>query len=93
MRSILTELYFGNIGPNTQSFDRYSALGKAMQVVADNEAKLIELLDGKEKKLFLEFVNAQMEVNGCTSLDKFIFGFKFGAQVMLEAMGKVEFEE
>ena len=32
---ILEELYFGNIDPNTQSFDSDSNFGKAMQVMTD----------------------------------------------------------
>nr|WP_312072289.1 DUF6809 family protein [Anaerotignum propionicum] len=50
--NILEELYFGNIDPNTQSFDRRSSYGKAMQRILDCKSKLTELLEGKESSCF-----------------------------------------
>lgn len=47
--NILEEFYFGNIDPNTQSFDSSSSYGQAIQVIADREEKFSALLEGKEK--------------------------------------------
>lgn len=82
---ILEEFYFGNIDPNTQGFDHRSSYGKAMQRISDCESKLTELLEGKEKQLFLDFCNAWSEINGATAVNKFITGFKLGTQFALEA--------
>lgn len=76
MRRILEELYFGNIDPNTSFFPKDSNYGRAMETISDTENKLMELLEGKEKKLFLDFVNAQSEINGILSVEKFMDGFK-----------------
>ena len=86
MRNMLEELYFGNINPNDQSFIRDSSYGKAVQTMSENEDKLTELLDGKEKKLFLDLVNAQGIVNGTTAVENFINGFRLGAKIALEIM-------
>ena len=59
---MLEELYFGNIDPNTQTFDRDSNFGKAMQVMSDTEDELLKLLEGKENQLFRDFVKAQSEI-------------------------------
>ena len=85
---ILSELYFGNIDPNTQTFDRHSNFGKAMQVMSDTEDELLKLLEGKENQLFRDFVKAQSEINGITGVEKFIKGFKLGARIGLEIVSE-----
>ena len=88
MRRMLEELYFGNINPNEKKFIRGTRFDRAMQTVGDNENKLTELLDGKEKKLFLDLVNAQSEINGATAVECFIEGFRLGARIAIEVMDK-----
>ncbi len=85
--TILQDLFYGNIDPNTGSFDKDSEYGKAMRTIADNEEKLLVLLNGTEKNLFLDFTNAQSSINGITAEEKFIHGFKLGALIMIEVMG------
>ena len=84
MRKLLEELYYGNINPNEKQFIKNTDFDKAMHALSQNEDKLTELLDGKEKKLFLEFVNAQSIINGTTSVESFINGFRLGARIALE---------
>ena len=57
-----------------------------MRTIAENEEKLSRLLEGEEKSLFLELVDACMEMNGAASLEYFIIGFRLGARIMLEVM-------
>ena len=85
---LISELYFGNIDPNTQTFDRRSNFGKAMQVMSDTENELLKLLEGKENQLFRDFVKAQSEINGITGVEKFIKGFKLGARIGLEIVSE-----
>lgn len=86
MRKMLEELFYGNINPNEKQFIRNTAFDKAMQTLCDNEDKLTDLLDGKEKKLFMDLVNAQGIINGTTSVESFINGFRLGARIALEIM-------
>ena len=90
MQSILEELFFGSIDPNTGSFAPNSEYDKAMKIVCDNEEKLIELLDGREKNLFVDFANAHSTINGATAVEKFAYGFTLGALMMIEVMEKKE---
>ena len=85
---MLVELYFGNIEPNTQTFDSHSNYGKAMQIISDTEDELLKLLEGKENKLFRDFVNAQAEINGITGVEKFIKGFNLRARIGLEIVSE-----
>ena len=39
--NILQELFYGNIDPNTNSFDRVSDFGKNMKIISENEEKFI----------------------------------------------------
>lgn len=88
MRRMLEELYYGNINPNSKRFIRNPQFAKAMNVLSGNEEKLTGLMEGQEKKLFLELVNAQSEVNGVTAVESFINGFRLGARIALEIMNE-----
>lgn len=57
-----------------------------METIARREEQLTELLEGKEKKLFLEFCNTWSEVNANMEVHKFISGFKLGMQFAMEGM-------
>jgi hypothetical protein len=80
MRRMLEELYYGNIKPNDKQFIRDTQFDKAMHVLSENEAKLTGLLEGQEKKLFLDLVNAQSEVNGVTAVEELYRGFSPGSK-------------
>ena len=67
--NILEQLYYGNIDPNAKSFDRNSKYAEMFQVICDNEDKLNESLDGKEKSMFLDFVNAESEILVLSEVD------------------------
>lgn len=88
MARVLEELYYGNINPNTKSFKSGSGFQKAMRTVSENEEKLLLLLTGKEKELFLDLMNAQSEILGMTSLETFIEGFRLGAKFGIEITEK-----
>lgn len=88
MRRMLEELYYGNIRPNDKQFIRDTQFDKAMHVLSENEEKLTSLLEGQEKKLFLDLVNAQSEVNGVTAVESFINGFRLGARIAIEIMNE-----
>jgi len=88
MRRMLEELYYGNIRPNDKQFIRDTQFDKAMHVLSENEEKLTSLLEGQEKKLFLDLVNAQSEVNGVTAVESFINGFRLGARIVIEIMNE-----
>jgi len=85
--SILQDLFYGNITPNLGGFDRNSQYGKAMKQIEENEEKLLTLLKDTEKKLFIDFANAQSRLNGITAEEKFIEGFKLGMLMIIEITG------
>ena len=70
----MEDLYFGEIQPNISNYDKNPRIKKSVQAVDENEEILLKILDGKERKLFLDLVNAQSEVDGGSAVDKFIVG-------------------
>ena len=55
-----------------------------MQTLTDNEDFLTDKLSGEEKKHFIQYVDAWASVNGESTLDSFITGFRLGAQFALD---------
>jgi len=91
MKSVLEELYMGNIDPNTSYFERNSAYGKVIGRINETEDKLLKLLNESEKSMFTAFSVAQMELDSLTAIEKFSIGFKLGTLLMVEVFtGKGE---
>ena len=86
MRRILEELHCGNINPNERQLLRGTDYAKALSTFSSSEDKLTELLDGKEKSLFLDLVNAQSVLDETTALEHFIEGFRLEARIAIEVM-------
>jgi len=86
MKSILEELYFGDISPNEMDFDRDSNYGKALKTATDNEENLLEVLNIPEKAMLIDLLSAQSEIDGITAVENFSYGFKLGAMLMVEVL-------
>ena len=86
MKKVLEDLYFGEIQPNISNYDQNEDWKKSAQIVDGNEELLLRLLEGKEKKLFLDLVNAQSEVDGNIAYENFACGVKLGAKIILESI-------
>ncbi|MCQ4023307.1 MULTISPECIES: DUF6809 family protein [unclassified Ruminococcus] len=51
-----------------------------MQTLTEREDFLTDKLSGEEKKRFIQYVDTWASVNGESTLDSFITGFRLGAQ-------------
>jgi len=86
MKSAIEELFFGEIQPNVSDYGENPRVKKAERILCENEDVLLKLLNGKEKKLFVELVNAQGEVDGNRVMEHFVCGFKLGARIIIESI-------
>ena len=86
MMCIIEELYYGNINPNEKNSIKSSQYKKAMRVFCDNEKRLMEVLEGKELKVFCDLVNASDEISAVSNLENFKNGFRLGIQMMCDGM-------
>lgn len=79
MVNFIEELYYGNVKPQERSTDRNTTMQEQMIILSDCEAYLTQYLPDEQKKKFLAFSNAWSIVNGESTLDSFIQGFRLGA--------------
>ena len=80
MNSFIEEFYYGNIDPQARSTAQNKKVQRDMEILTDNEDFLTDKLSGEEKKRFLQYVDSWAAVNGESTLDGFITGFRLGAQ-------------
>ena len=80
MTNFIEEFYYGNIDPQARSFEQNKKVQRDMQMLNESEDFLKNKLSGDEKKRFLQYVDAWASVNGESTLDSFITGFRLGAQ-------------
>ncbi len=85
MKNIIEEFYYGNIDPQARNSEQSQKVQRDMQTLTDNEDFLTDKLSGEEKKRFLQYVDAWASVNGESTLDSFITGFRIGARFAYDA--------
>ena len=80
MANFIEEFFYGNIEPQARSTKQSKAVQKQMEILMTNEDLLTAALTDENKKIFLDYVNAWGVVNGESTLDSFIMGFRLGAK-------------
>ena len=80
MTNFIEEFYYGNIDPQARSFEQNKKVQHDMQTLTESEDFLTDKLSGEEKKRFIQYVDAWASVDGESTLDSFIIGFRLGAQ-------------
>lgn len=82
--NILEELYYGNINPNEKHFRRKSEYEKFVKIISSNEEKLKSYLDEEAQRLLLQLMDAQTAIAATGERERFIEGWKLGAQFVLD---------
>ena len=85
MAKFIEAFYYGNLEPQARSIKKNQEIRKQMEILSTNEDKLTEALTDKNKDMFLDYANAWSIVNGESTLDSFITGFRLGAKFTFEA--------
>ena len=86
MRTILEDLYYGNITPCEQQMIPGSELKRAVDRVAKYENQLMEQIGETEQETLAKLICSQHEINSITATENFILGFRLGARLMVECM-------
>ena len=86
MRTILEDLYYGNITPNEQQMIPGSEMKRAVDRVAKYENQLMEQIGEPEQETLTKLIRSQHEINSITATENFILGFRLGARLMVECM-------
>lgn len=80
MSGFIEEFYYGNIEPQACNSELNKELKKLLSNLTENEEMLTAKLNGEEKDLFSEYVNAYNEFLAFSIADGFISGFRLGAR-------------
>ena len=86
MRTILENLYYGNITPCEQQMIPGSEMKKAVDRVTGCEKQLMEQLGEAEQETLTKLIRSQHEINSITATENFILGFRLGVRLMAECM-------
>ena len=86
MRSILEELFYGNICPNTDCRSRDKETKQLMGYIADHHDNLLSTLNDQQKELFEKFDDCYNELTDINEREIFAYAFKLGAKLMLTVM-------
>ena len=80
MSGFIEEFYYGNIEPQACSSELNKELKKLLSTLTEKEELLTATLNGEEKDLFSDYVNAYNEFLAFSIADGFISGFRLGAR-------------
>ena len=86
MRSILEELFYGNISPNTDCRSRDKETKQLMGYIADHHDNLLSTLNEQQKEILEKFDDCYKELIDINEREIFAYAFKLGAKLMLTVM-------
>ena len=85
MRSILNELWYGNVSPFEQCTRGNKRLKELLKLVARNREELGETLTNNQKETLEKFEECMNEMHSITERDAFSCGFRLGVQLITES--------
>ena len=86
MRSILEELFYGNICPNTDCRSKDKETKELMGYIADHHSALNETLTDKQKELFEKFNDCYDELTDINEREIFVYAFRLGMRIAIESL-------
>ena len=86
MRSILEELWYDNVCPNTASRKLTAQTKKLMGYIADRHDKLHATLSDSQKELLEKFDDCYAELTDINEREIFVYAFRLGARIAIEVM-------
>ncbi len=86
MRSILEELWYGNVCPNEGCREVTKETKELMKYIAEHHDNLHATLSEKQKETLEKFDDCYSELTDINERDIFVYAFRLGARMMLEVM-------
>ena len=90
MRSILEELFYGNICPNTDCRSTDKETKQLMGYIADHHDNLLSTLNDQQKEILEKFDDCYNELIDINEREIFTYAFKLGARIMLAVFSEKE---
>ena len=86
MRSILEELLYGNICPNTDCRSHDKETKQLMGYIADHHDNLLSTLNDQQKEIFEKFDDCYNELTDINEREIFTYAFKLGMRIAIEVL-------
>ena len=88
MKSIINELWHGNICPQTDSRNNSPEKKELMEYIARHHADLLKTLNDEQKEIFEKFDDCWSEYMSLAEAAIFEYAFKLGMQIAIDALTK-----
>ena len=86
MRSILEELFYGNISPNTDCRSSDKETKQLMGYIADHHDNLLSTLNEQQKEILEKFDDCWDELTDINEREIFVYAFKLGARIAIDVL-------
>ena len=86
MRSILEELFYGYICPNTDCRSHDKETKQLMGYIADHHDNLLSTLNDQQKELLEKFDDCYNELTDINEREIFSYAFKLGMRIAIEVL-------
>ena len=86
MRSILEELWYGNICPSSGCREGTKEVKELMGYIADHHDALLGMLTDKQKETLEKFDDCNSELTDINERDIFVYAFKLGMRIDIEVL-------
>ena len=86
MRTILEELFYGNICPNTDCRSQNREAKQLMGYIADHHDNLRSTLNEQQKELLEKFDDCYNELVDINEREIFAYAFRLGMRITIEVM-------
>ena len=90
MRSIIEEIYYGNISPSDRDIIRGGTYSHILNLVTRNDDELVQMLPQAQQETFDKFKDCVSELGDKNEMVSFVLGFKLGMRLALEAMISID---
>ena len=86
MKRMITELWHGNINPQTDSRNNSPKMKELMEYMARHHDDLLKTLTDEQKEIFEKFEDCWGEYASCAEEAIFEYAFKLGMQIAIETL-------
>ena len=86
MKSVINELWLGNINPQTDSRNNSKKMKKLMEYMARHHEDLLKTMTDEEKRIFEKFDDCWSEYISFSEEAIFAYAFKLGMQIAIRTL-------
>lgn len=86
MRTLLEELWYGNVYPQEQSTEHNSEIKELISLMGKNREILSSALTAEQNLTLEKYDDCLNEMNSIIEKEVFAYGFRLGGRLMLEVL-------